>query len=79
MNYILLQKQEQARCASIKAASFQIVTKSLNQNVNIKAEKSDEIQPMENFENSAVAFDDTLLSTHASKIDLFFFCEKAPQ
>ena len=47
MNYILLQKQEPI---------FRI-TKSLNQNPNIKAQTADEIQPLENHQNITVAFE----------------------
>ena len=39
-----------------------IITKSLNQYPNIKAQTSDENQPLENYENSTVVFDDKLLS-----------------
>ena len=49
-----------------------LITKSLNQYPNIKAQTSDEIQPLENFENSTVIFDDMLLSKQESNIDLFF-------
>ena len=42
--YILLQKQEQ----------IILITKSLNQNPNIEAQTSDEIQPLENYENSTI-------------------------
>ena len=45
--------------------------KSLNQYPNIKAQTSDEIQPIESFENSTVVFDDMLLSNQESNIDLF--------
>ena len=62
MNYILLQKQE----------PIFIITKSLYQYPNIKAQTSDEIQPLENYENSTVVFDDMLLSKQQSNIDLFF-------
>ena len=62
MNYILLQKQE----------PIFIMTKSLNQYPNIKAQTSDEIQPLEIYENSIVVFDDMLLSKQASNIDCFF-------
>ena len=41
MNYILLQKQE----------PIFTITKSLYQYPNIKAQTSDEIQPLENYEN----------------------------
>ena len=46
MNHILLQKQE----------PIFIKTKSLNQYPNIKAEISDVIQPLENYENNTVLF-----------------------
>ena len=62
MNYILLQKQE----------PIFTITKSLYQYPNIKAQTSDEIQPLENYENSTVVFDDMLLSKQQSNIDLFF-------
>ena len=61
-NHILFQKQE----------PIFIITKSLNQYPNIKAETSDEIEPLENYENSVVVFDDILLSKQESNIDLFF-------
>ena len=51
MNLNLHQKQEQ----------IFIITKSLNQYPNIKAQTSDEIQPLENYEYSTVVFDDMLL------------------
>ena len=62
MNHILSQKQE----------PIFIITKSLNQYPNIKAQTSDEIQPLKNYENSTVVFDDLLLSKQESNIDLFF-------
>ena len=62
MNHILFQKQE----------PFFIITKSLNQYPKIKAQRSDESQPLEHSENSAVVFDDMLLSKQESNIDLFF-------
>ena len=62
MNHFLLQKQE----------PIFIITKSLNQYPNIKAETSDEIQPLENYGNNIVVFDDMSLSKQESKIDLFF-------
>ena len=62
MNHILLQKQEPI---------FK-TTKSLNQYPNIKAQTSDEIQPLNEYENSVVVFDDMLLSKQESNIDLFF-------
>ena len=63
MNHILHQKQE----------PIFIITKSLNQYPKIKAHTSDEIEPLENYENSTVVFDDMLLSKQASNIDLFFY------
>ena len=62
MNHNLLQKQEPI---------FKI-KKSLNQYPNIKAQISDEIQPLEKFENTTVVFDDMLLSKQESNNDLFF-------
>ena len=62
MNHILHQKQEP--CS--------IITKSLNQYPNINAQTSDEIQPLENYENSIVVFDDSLLPKHEGNIHLFF-------
>ena len=61
-NYILLQKQE----------PFSIITKSLNLYPNIKVQTSDEIQPLKNYENSTVVYDDMLLSKQESNIDPFF-------
>ena len=51
MSSILLQKQE----------PIFIITKSLNQYSDLKAQTSDEDQPLENDENSIVVFDDKLL------------------
>ena len=62
MNRILFRKQE----------PIFIITKSLNQYPNIKAQTSDEIEPLEKYENSPVGFDDMLLSKQKSNIDLFF-------
>ena len=62
MNHILHQKQE----------PILINTKSLNQYRNINAQTSDDIQLLENYENSTVVFDDMLLSKQESDIDLFF-------
>ena len=62
MKYILLQKQE---------SCFEI-TKSLMQYPNIKAQTAHEIQPLENYENTTVVFDDMLLSKQEGSIDLFF-------
>ena len=61
MNHTLFQKQE----------PIFIITKSLNQYPKIKAQTSDEIQPLEHYENSTVVFDDMLLSKQESTIDLF--------
>ena len=49
-----------------------IIKKSLNQYPNIEARTSDEIQPLENYENSTVVFDDMLLSKQESNNGLFF-------
>ena len=62
MNHILHQKQE----------PIFLISKSLNQHPNIKTQTSDEIQPLENYENSTVVFDYMLLSKQESNIDLFF-------
>ena len=62
MNHILFQKQE----------PIFIITKSSNQYPKIKAQASDELQPLEPYENSTVVFDDMLLSKQKSNIDLFF-------
>ena len=62
LNHILLQKQE----------PIFIITKSLNQYPNIKAQTSDENQPLKQYENSTVVFDDMLLSKQESNIDLLF-------
>ena len=62
MNHILHQKQE----------PIFIIKKSLNQYPNIKAQTSDEIEPLENYENSTVVFDDMLISKQERNIDLFF-------
>ena len=61
MNYILHQKQE----------PIFIITKSLNQYPKIKAQTSDEIELLQNHENSTVVFDDMLLSKQESNINLF--------
>ena len=47
-------------------------TKSLNHYPNINAQTTDEIGPLENYENRTVVFDDMLLSKQESNIDLFF-------
>ena len=62
MIHILFQKQE----------PIFIIKKSLNQYPNIKAQTSDQIEPLEHYENSTVVFDDMLLSKQESNIDLFF-------
>ena len=62
MNYILLRKQN----------PISIITKSVNQDPDIKAQTSDEIQPLENHKNSGVVFDDMLPSKQADNIGLFF-------
>ena len=62
MNHILFQKQE----------PIFIITKTLNRYPKIKAQTSDETQPLEHYENSTVVFDDMLLSKQESNIDLFF-------
>ena len=62
MSHILLQKQ----------GTIFLVTKSPNQHAIIKAQTLDETEPLENYENSSVLFDDMLLSKPESNIDLFF-------
>ena len=62
MNLFLLQKQE----------PIFLNTKSVNQYPNIKAQISDEIQPLSEYENSTVVFDVMLLSKQESNTDLFF-------
>ena len=62
MNHILFQKQE----------PIFTVTESLNQHPAIKAQTSEEIEPIEIYKNSTVVFDDMLLSKQKSNIDLFF-------
>ena len=51
------------------------ITKSLNQYPNIRAQTSDDNQPLNEYKNSFVVFDDMLLSEHESNIDLFFLLE----
>ena len=48
-----------------------IGTKSLSPYPNINAQTLDEIQPLEQYENSTVVFDDMLPSNQESNIDLF--------
>ena len=62
MKYIQLQKQE----------PIFIITKSFNLYPNIKAQTSDEVQPLENYENSTVVTDDMFLSKQESNINVFF-------
>ena len=61
MNHILIQKQE----------PIFIITKSLNQYPKIKAQTSEEIQPIEHYENSTVVFDDMLLSNNKTMLICF--------
>ena len=44
----------------------------MNQYPKFKAQTSDEIQPLEYYENSTVVFDDMLVSKQESNIDLIF-------
>ena len=62
MNCILIQKRE----------PVSIITKSQYQYPNIKAQTSDEIQPLKNYENSTVVFGDMLLSRQENNFDQFF-------
>ena len=62
MKYILFRKQE---------PGF-IITKSLNHYPKIKAQTSDKIEPLENYENSTVVFNNMLPSKQGGNIDLFF-------
>ena len=61
MKYILLQKHE----------PIFIITKKLNQYPKIEAQTSDEIQALENSENSTIVFNYMLLSKQASNIHQF--------
>ena len=65
MNYIPLQKQ----------GPIFIITKSPNLYRNIKAQITEEIQPLENYENNTVVFDEMLLSK--KKAILIYFSLKA--
>ena len=65
MIYNFLEKQE---------PNF-ILTKSLTKYPNIKAQTSNEIQQMENFENSNVVFDDMSLSKNKQAISTCFLQE----
>ena len=62
MNYFLFRKQD----------LIFIITKSSNQYPNIKAQTSHEIQPLNEYENSTVLFDDRLLSKQENDNNLFF-------
>ena len=62
MNHFLHQKQE----------PIFIITKSINQNPDIKTQTSAEIQPLNEHENSVVVFYDIILSKQESNIDLCF-------
>ena len=62
MIYMLFQNQE----------PFFVFTKSKYQYPITKAQTPDEIQLLENYENSTVVFEDMLLSKQATIIDLFF-------
>ena len=62
MNYILFREQD----------PYFVITKSSNQYPNIKAQTSHEIQPLNEYENSTVVFDDRLLSKPESDNNLFF-------
>ena len=62
MIYILIQKQE----------PIFIITKSLDQYPNIKAQTPGELQPLANYEKSTIAFDDMLLSKQENNNDRFF-------
>ena len=62
MTYVLLQNEK----------PIYINTKSLKEHPNVKFQTSDEVQSLENYENSFVVLDDLLLSKKASDIDLFF-------
>ena len=59
--YFLLQKQE----------LFNLITKSIKKYPNIEAQISDEIQPLDRYENNTVYFDGVLLPIQASNFDLF--------
>ena len=62
MNHVLHKKQE----------PIFIITKLLNQYPNIRAQTSDEMEPLEIYENKTVVYDDMLLSKQESNIYLFF-------
>ena len=58
--------------SSSKTKTYFYYTKSLNHYPIINAQKSDEIQPLENYETCIDVFGDMLLSKQESNIDLFF-------
>ena len=62
MNYILFHLRE----------PIFMITKSLSQYPNIKAQTSDENQTIEIYGNNTVVFDDMLLTKQKSSFDLFF-------
>ena len=62
MKYLILQNQE----------TIFIISKSVSDYPNIKAQTSDETIPLENYEKRSVVFDDLLLSKEANNNDLFF-------
>ena len=63
MNSVVLQKQQ----------PLFIITKSIKQHPNFKAQTLDEIQPLENYGiGSTIVFDGMLLSKQASSIGLSF-------
>ena len=66
MDCILLQKRE----------PIFVMTKSLNQYPNVKAQTSDKSQQLANYENNAVVFEDMLYTKRASNNDLFLTREK---
>ena len=49
-----------------------MITRSINQYLKIKAQRSGEIQPLEFLGNVTVVFDDMLLSKQSSNIGLYF-------
>ena len=62
MSHILLNKRE----------PFFIITKLITQHPNIKAQASDEFQPLEDYEkNTTIILDDMLLSKQENNSDLF--------
>ena len=57
--------------SSQKQSEFHIITKSKNQNPLLYKNISDEIQPLNEIENTSVVFDDMLLTKQESNIDMF--------